>query len=87
MKTSIQVNTDQDQLSDNVFNYQDFNDNLSRIMQKYNALYIEKQHNIFATKLMNGESNKTMEALTDAKINKVQKMLCKLNKLVNQFSF
>lgn len=86
MKTSIQVNTNQVKSKDNVFNYQDFNDNLSRIMQKYNALHIQKQHNIFATKLMDGKSNETMETMTDAKIDKVRKMLRKLNRLVTQFS-
>ena len=80
MKTS--TNTHQTTAFDNTFNYQDFNDSLSRIMRKYNALYIEKQHNRFATNLMNGKPDKAMKALTKAKINKVQRLLHKLTIII-----
>lgn len=86
MNTINQHSDRNDQFDNYNFNHEQFNDSLALIMRKYRLLHIQKQHNDYATTMMNGTSDKSLSTHTNKEINKLKKILQKLQETVAHFS-
>lgn len=83
MNTVNQASDSNNQLSHFNFDHDQFNDSLALIMRKYRLLHIQKQHNDYATALMNGKSDKSLSTHTNKEINKLKRILQKLQAIVS----
>ena len=86
MNTANQHSDRNDQFDNDNFNHQQFNDGLALIMRKYRLLHIQKQHNDYATTMMNSKADKSLSTHANKEINKLKKILQKLQETVTHSS-